>query len=48
MKSPNNEGEAKMNISCHQMKLLVLGLGYICLSCWPKETPKQLGLLPVL
>ena len=22
--------------SCHQMKLPVLGIGYIPLSCWPK------------
>jgi hypothetical protein len=30
------ETELQLDISCHQMKLPVLGIGYIPLSCWPK------------
>ena len=30
------ETELQLDISCHPMKLPVLGIGYIQLSCWPK------------
>ena len=30
------ETESQLTISCHQMKLPVLTLGYIQLSCWSK------------
>lgn len=28
--------KSQLTIFCHQMKLLVLGLSYIQLTCWPK------------
>lgn len=31
--------ESQLHISCHQMKLPILGLGYTYLSCWTKQSP---------
>lgn len=41
MKSPNNGGDRVLTGHLLLTKLLVLGLGYIQLICWPKRSPNN-------